>query len=88
MIGEFGMNIIQTWNNKTTNLTVDVKTLMSECHTLGFGYLGWQWAGDHFTIAFDNDFEAVDRYSSPWGETLINSPVYGVKASSKLATIF
>jgi hypothetical protein len=88
VIGEFGMNIIQTWNGVTRNLTVDVHTLMSECQTLGFGYLGWQWAGDHFTIALDNNFEAVNRYSLPWGEALINSPVYGIKASSKLATVF
>jgi mannan endo-1,4-beta-mannosidase len=81
------MTVIQKWNGKTTNLTVDVNTLMSECQSLGIGYLGWQWAGDYFSIAFNNNFEAVNSYS-PWGEALVNSPVYGIKASSKLATIF
>ena len=81
------MKIIQKWNGKTKNLTVDVDTLMSECQTLGIGYLAWQWANDHFSIALNGNFEAVNSYS-PWGETLINSPVYGIKASSKLATIF
>ena len=76
--------------------TINAVSLMQQCQQLGFGYLGWAWSGNgngdcgwilsFLDIASNSNWEATS-YSS-WGDVLINTANYGIKATSKLATIF
>ncbi len=77
-------------------VTIDAVSIMQQCQQLGFGYLGWSWCGNgngdcgislsFLDIALNSNWTATS-YSS-WGNVLINTPNYGIKATSKLATIF
>lgn len=77
--------------------TLDVVSIMQQCLQLGFGYLGWAWSGNgngdcgwslsFLDIAANSNWEAVNSFST-WGDILINTASYGIKATSKLATIF
>jgi mannan endo-1,4-beta-mannosidase len=69
-------------------LAVDEATIMSTAQTQKYGYLGWSWAGnssDLVSLDIATNFNAASL--STWGNILING-ANGIKATSKLATIF
>ena len=102
ILGEFGQDFPVTMNNGTTRIEhVDSLSVMSLCTSLGFGYLAWDWAPRQYNgpdqmrimnqqlhLYYNvSNSSAVNNYTS-WGDNLINTPLYGIKATSKLATIF
>ncbi|RYY03991.1 MAG: beta-mannosidase [Gammaproteobacteria bacterium] len=80
IVGEFG-----TENNGNN---VDEASILQITQSMGIGYMGWSWSGNGsccvpLDIAVNWDPAAL----STWGNFLINS-ANGIKATSKLATIF
>jgi hypothetical protein len=86
VIGEFGQR--HTSGGQTR--PVAFETIMSYSQETGVGYLGWSWRGnsggvEYLDIALD---WAGTRFSADWGEILVNHPQYGIRATSKPATVF
>ncbi|MWC30129.1 RICIN domain-containing protein [Paenibacillus sp. MMS18-CY102] len=80
VIGEFGI--------KHTNGDVDEATIMSYSEQKGVGYLGWSWKGNGTGLEYldmANDW-AGTSYTEQ-GNAIING-ANGIKATSKLATVF
>lgn len=80
VIGEFGI--------KHTNGDVDEATIMSYSQEKGVGYLGWSWKGNGSGLEYldmSNDW-AGTSYTEQ-GNAIING-TNGIKATSKLATVF
>ncbi|WP_342481974.1 cellulase family glycosylhydrolase [Paenibacillus sp. FSL L8-0340] len=80
VIGEFGI--------KHTNGDVDEATIMSYSQQKGVGYLGWSWKGNGTGLEYldmSNDW-AGTSYTEQ-GNAIINGP-NGIKATSKLSTVF
>lgn len=96
VIGEFANQHDATQNGNCIMTQIDAVSIMRECAKHSFGYLGWSWAGNgqgscgslaYLDIALNSNWESFGSYST-WGNILINTPVYGIRDSSKLATIF
>ncbi|EFM11780.1 glycoside hydrolase family 5 [Paenibacillus curdlanolyticus YK9] len=80
VIGEFGI--------KHTNGDVDEATIMSYSEQKGVGYLGWSWKGNGSGLEYldmSNDW-AGTSYTEQ-GNAIING-ANGIKATSKIATVF
>ncbi|MNU96443.1 Mannan endo-1,4-beta-mannosidase precursor [compost metagenome] len=80
VIGEFGI--------KHTNGDVDEATIMSYSQQKGVGYLGWSWKGNGSGLEYldmANDW-AGTSYTEQ-GNAIINGP-NGIKATSKICTVF
>jgi mannan endo-1,4-beta-mannosidase len=80
IVGEFG-----TENNGNN---VDEVSIMQYTQSMGIGYIGWSWSGNgSCCVPLDivNGWNAASL--STWGSYLINS-TNGIRATSKLATIF
>ncbi len=80
-VGEFGY--------KHTGGDVDEEYIMKYCTENKIGYIGWSWKGnsggvEYLDIAVNWDGSVL---SSEWGEKLING-TYGIKATSKLCTVY
>jgi mannan endo-1,4-beta-mannosidase len=93
IVGEFGY---QTTVSSCSIYTIDAVSIMQQCYNLGFGYLGWSWSGNgqgdcgislSFLDLASNSVWNTTSYST-WGNILFNTASYGIKATSKLATIF
>ena len=80
IVGEFG-----TENNGSN---VDEASILSYSQQMGIGYMGWSWAGNgSCCVPLDIAVGWSPTSLSTWGNYLINS-ANGIKATSKLATIF
>ncbi|GIP20625.1 cellulase family glycosylhydrolase [Paenibacillus sp. J22TS3] len=80
VIGEFGI--------KHTSGDVDEATIMSYSQQKGVGYLGWSWKGNGPGLEYldmSNDW-AGTSYTEQ-GNAIINGP-NGIKATSKISTVF
>lgn len=80
IVGEFG-----TENNGNN---VDEASIMQYTQQMGIGYIGWSWSGNgSCCVPLDIAINWNPSSLSTWGDFLINS-TNGIKATSKLATIF
>ncbi|WP_310601593.1 cellulase family glycosylhydrolase [Anaerosporobacter sp.] len=79
-IGEFGI--------RHTDGDVDEATIMSYCEEKGAGYIAWSWKGNGDTWAYldmVNDWEGTSLTEQ--GRIIINGQ-YGIKATSKVCSVF
>jgi mannan endo-1,4-beta-mannosidase len=80
IVGEFG-----TENNGNN---VDEASILQITQQMGIGYMGWSWSGNgSCCVPLDIVINWDPSSLSTWGNFLINS-ANGIKATSKLATIF
>ncbi len=80
IVGEFG-----TENNGNN---VDEASILQITQQMGIGYMGWSWSGNgSCCVPLDIVINWDPNSLSTWGNFLINS-ANGIKATSKLATIF
>lgn len=80
IVGEFG-----TENNGNN---VDEASILQYTQSMGIGYMGWSWSGNgSCCVPLDIAVGWNPASLSTWGNFLINS-ANGIKATSKLATIF
>lgn len=80
IVGEFG-----TENNGNN---VDEASILQITQQMGIGYMGWSWSGNgSCCVPLDIAVNWNPASLSTWGNFLINS-ANGIKATSKLATIF
>jgi mannan endo-1,4-beta-mannosidase len=80
IVGEFG-----TENNGNN---VDEASVLLYTQQMGIGYMGWSWSGNgSCCVPLDIAINWDPASLSIWGNFLINSS-NGIKATSKLATIF
>ena len=80
IVGEFG-----TENNGNN---VDEASILQITQSMGIGYMGWSWSGNgSCCVPLDIAVNWDPASLSTWGNFLINS-ANGIKATSKLATIF
>lgn len=80
IVGEFG-----TENNGNN---VDEASILQYTQQMGIGYMGWSWSGNgSCCVPLDIAVSWNPASLSTWGNFLINS-TNGIKATSKLATIF
>jgi mannan endo-1,4-beta-mannosidase len=80
IVGEFG-----TENNGNN---VDEASILLLTQQMGIGYMGWSWSGNGgCCTALDIVINFDPANLSTWGNFLINS-ANGIKATSKLATIY
>ncbi len=80
IVGEFG-----TENNGNN---VDEASILQYTQQMGIGYMGWSWSGNgSCCVPLDIAINWNPASLSTWGDFLINS-ANGIKATSKLATIF
>jgi mannan endo-1,4-beta-mannosidase len=80
IVGEFG-----TENNGNK---VDAASILQYTQQMGIGYIGWSWSGNGSCcqpLDITNSWDPASL--SAWGTLLINGS-NGIKATSKLATIF
>jgi mannan endo-1,4-beta-mannosidase len=67
---------------------VDEDTILSQCATLGVGYLGWSWSGnssDLSTLDITTNFNVSSL--TTWGKRLIEG-TNGIKASAAVCSVF
>ncbi|PZM63418.1 endoglucanase [Paenibacillus dendritiformis] len=86
IIGEFGYN----YNNGNNNLhcKIDAFEVMKQCKLNDIGYLAWSWSGNNSENAWLDLVEASDwKTLTEWGDHVFKSK-YGIKKTSKLASIF
>ena len=80
IVGEFG-----TENNGNN---VDEASILQITQSMGIGYMGWSWSGNgSCCVPLDIAVNWDPASLSTWGNFLINS-ANGIKATSKLATIY
>jgi mannan endo-1,4-beta-mannosidase len=80
IVGEFG-----TENNGNN---VDEASILQITQQMGIGYMGWSWSGNgSCCVPLDIAVNWDPASLSTWGNFLVNS-ANGIKATSKLATIF
>lgn len=80
VIGEFGI--------KHTNGDVDEATIMSYSQQKDVGYLGWSWKGNGTGLEYlDMSHDWAGTSYTEQGNAIINGP-NGIKATSKLSTVF
>jgi len=91
VIGEFAASHFQH--------PIPAAEIMRLANERGFGYIGWSWSGNSRTNNPATDLRALDivinnngqfdhSTLTPWGEILINHKSYGIKATSRPASIF
>lgn len=86
IIGEFGYNYKNGHNN--LDCKVDAFEVMKQSNLNDIGYLAWSWSGNDRKNAWLNLAEASDwKTLTEWGDHVFNSE-YGIKKTSKLASIF
>lgn len=80
VVGEFGA--------EHSGSNVAEEAILQYAQDMGIGYLGWSWSGNGSCCV---QLDIVNNWNagslSTWGDYLINS-TNGIKATSKLATIF
>jgi len=81
LIGEFAAN-----HGPGKDIAVDA--ILQYSHEYDIGYLGWSWSGNGGDLI---DLDVVHRFDphshTTWGDKLVNSE-YGIRATSKPASIF
>lgn len=80
-VGEFGY--------KHTDGDVDENFIMQYCTENSIGYMAWSWKGNSGGVEYLDLAKEWDGsvLSPDWGENVING-TYGIKATSKICTIF
>ncbi len=69
------------------------RRVMQILDSLGIGWMGWSWNGSspqslNMVTNLNNTNYNSNTDLSEWGNTLINEPTYGLKASAKRASVF
>jgi UDP-glucose 4-epimerase len=67
---------------------VAAQDVLTRCQQYGFGYLGWSWKGNSSGLeSLDIAVDWNGTTLTTWGDLLVNG-TNGIKATSKIATIF